>query len=312
VTASVLDHSLAAVGLDPSGLVGSGQVEVLDRAQWRAQSGGEAARLYELYLDQVRRAGPDGFPGVALTGDERALRALARDDVELIAHERDIDRLVADQGVRALCRYPVRDGWGVLPEILRLHYRDVVDDLWQATVVADRLLVRGEIEASNVDRFDVVVRAAVTAGASTVDPSGVEFFSAASVRALFSAADLLHQRGRPLVLLDPQVSHVKALALEFLAEHPAVELNGKKGGVLMAQPDERPRTPASRPLGGRAGANTSPNPRRAPPDQDHGPRQGTAVPLPPDDQARSENRRSPRGTHRNPNHSRLSSAAIDR
>jgi anti-anti-sigma factor len=228
--ASLLNRSLAAAGLDPSGVVGSGQVEMLDSARWRAESGGRAQRLYELYLGQVRRAGRDGFPGVAITRDERALRALVRDDVELIAHERDIDRLVADQGVRALCRYPVRDDGGVLHEVLQLHCRDVVDDLWQATVVADRLLVRGEIEASNVDRFDVVVRAAVTAGASMVDLSGVEFFSAAAVRALFGAADLLQQRGRPLVLLDPQVSHVKALALEFLAEHPAVELIGKKSG----------------------------------------------------------------------------------
>ncbi len=228
--ASVLDPSLAAVGFDPSGVVGSGQVEVLDSARWRAESGGRAERLYELYLDQVRRAGRDGFPGVAMTGDERALRLLVRDDVELIAHEHDIDRLVADQGVRALCRYPVREGGGVLHEILRLHCREVVDDLWQATVVADRLLVRGEIEASNVDRFDVVVRAAVTAGASTVDLSAVEFFSAAAVRVLFAAADLLQRRGRPLVLLDPQVSHVKALALEFLGEHRAVELIGKKSG----------------------------------------------------------------------------------
>ena len=228
--ASLLDRSLAAAGLDPSGVVGSGQVEVLDIAWWRARSGGEAARLYELYLGQVRRAGRDGFPGVAMTGDERGFRAVVRDDVELIAHEGEIDRLVADQGVRALCRYPVRDGEGVLHEILRLHYRHVVDDLWQASVVADRLLVQGEIEASNVDRFDVVVRAAVTAGASTVDLSGVEFFSAAAVRTLFGAANLLQQLGRPLVLLDPQVSHVKALALEFLAEHPAVELTGKKSG----------------------------------------------------------------------------------
>ena len=228
--ASLLDRLLAAAGLDPSDVVGSDRVEVLDSARWRAESGGRAQRLYELYLGQVRRAGRDGFPGVAMTGDERAFRALVRDDVELIAHERDIDRLVADQGVRALCRYPARDVGGVLHEILRLHCRDVVDDLWQATVVADRLLVRGEIEASNVDRFDVVVRAAVTAGASTVDLSGVEFFSAAAVRALFGAADLLQQRGRPLTLLDPQVSHVKALALEFLAEHPAVDLIGKKSG----------------------------------------------------------------------------------
>ena len=142
----------------------------------------------------------------------------------------DIDRLVANQGVRALCRYPGRNGQGGLHGGLRLPYRDVVDDLWQATVVTDRLLVRGEIEASNVDRFEVVVRAAVSAGTSTVDLSGVEFFSAAAVRALFGAADLLQQCGRPLVLLDPQVSHVKTLALEFLAEHPAVELVGKKSG----------------------------------------------------------------------------------
>jgi hypothetical protein len=72
-------------------------------------------------------AGGSGrFPGVALTGDERGFRAVARDDVERVAHERHIDRLVADQGVRALCRYPVRDGGGVLHEVLRLHHRDVL------------------------------------------------------------------------------------------------------------------------------------------------------------------------------------------
>jgi anti-anti-sigma regulatory factor len=228
--ASLIDRSLTAAGLNPSSVVGSGQLEVLDSARWGAECDGRAESLYELYLGQVRRAGRDEFPGVAMTGDERAMRALVRDDVELVAHERDIDRLVADQGVRALCRYPVWEGGDALREILRLHYRDVIDDLWQATVVADRLLVRGEIETSNVDRFDVVVRAAVTAGASTVDLSGVEFFSAAAVRALFGAADLLQQSGRPLVLLDPQVSRVKALALEFLAEHPAVELTGKNSG----------------------------------------------------------------------------------
>jgi anti-anti-sigma regulatory factor len=56
----------------------------------------------------------------------------------------------------------------------------------------------------------------------------VEFFSAAAVRALFGAADLLQQRGRPLVLLDPRVSHVKTLALSSSPSTPAVELIGKK------------------------------------------------------------------------------------
>jgi hypothetical protein len=133
--ASMLDRSLAAAGLNPSVVVGSGQVEVLDSARWRAESGGRAQRLYELHLGQVRRAGRDGFPGVAMTGNERQSRALVRDDAELLAHERNIDRLVADPGVQALCRYPVRDVGDVLHEILRLHYRDIVDDLWQACSV---------------------------------------------------------------------------------------------------------------------------------------------------------------------------------
>ena len=61
--AALLDRSLAAAGLDPSGAVGSGQLEVLDTARWRAESSGRAQRSYELYLGQVRRAGRDGFPG---------------------------------------------------------------------------------------------------------------------------------------------------------------------------------------------------------------------------------------------------------
>ena len=40
--ASVLNRSLAAAGLNPSGVVGSGQVEMLDSARWRAESGGRA------------------------------------------------------------------------------------------------------------------------------------------------------------------------------------------------------------------------------------------------------------------------------
>jgi hypothetical protein len=59
---SLLDRSLVAGGFDPGGVVGSGQVEVLDSGRWRAESGGEAARLYELYLDQVRRRVGTGFP----------------------------------------------------------------------------------------------------------------------------------------------------------------------------------------------------------------------------------------------------------
>jgi hypothetical protein len=79
--ASLLHRSLAAAGLDPSGVVGSGQVEVLDSTRWRAESGGRADRLYELYLDQVRRAGGRPRRGMlrpAASGCRGATRERAR------------------------------------------------------------------------------------------------------------------------------------------------------------------------------------------------------------------------------------------
>ena len=52
--ASVLNRTLAAAGLDPSGVVGSGQVEMLDSARWRAESGGRAQRHHmPLALEQL-------------------------------------------------------------------------------------------------------------------------------------------------------------------------------------------------------------------------------------------------------------------
>src|SRR3954453_21399269 len=60
-----------------------------------------------------------------------------------------------------------------------------VTDLWIEQDQRSAALLEQVCRSSNVDRFDVVVRAAVTAAASTVDLSGVEFFSAAAVRTLF-------------------------------------------------------------------------------------------------------------------------------
>ena len=55
-----------------------------------------------------------------------------------------------------------------------MHRCDVDDEAWAATVVGDRLRVRGDIDVSNVDRFTRVLRSAVTAGVSTVDLVGAE------------------------------------------------------------------------------------------------------------------------------------------
>ena len=73
--ASVLDRSLAAVGLDPSGVVGSGQA---GGARQRPVACGvrwcEPQRLYELYLGQVRRAAPGRVPR---GGDHRGRTCIA-------------------------------------------------------------------------------------------------------------------------------------------------------------------------------------------------------------------------------------------
>ncbi len=61
-----------------------------------------------------------------------------------------------------------------------MHRCDVDDETWAATVVGDRLRVRGDIDVSNVDRFTRVLRSAVTAGVSTVDLSEVGFFARAA------------------------------------------------------------------------------------------------------------------------------------
>jgi hypothetical protein len=54
--ASLLNRSLAAAGLDPSGVVGSGQVEMLDSARWRAESGVDAP--FPFACDSPHTAGP--------------------------------------------------------------------------------------------------------------------------------------------------------------------------------------------------------------------------------------------------------------
>ena len=81
----------------------------------------------------------------------------------------------------------------VREEMLRVPHRDVDDvddDSWGATIVGDRLRVRGEIDAGNVDRFSQVLRSAVAAGVSKVDLSELDFLAVAGARALLVAAEL--------------------------------------------------------------------------------------------------------------------------
>jgi anti-anti-sigma factor len=218
-----LRRSLTRWGLDPD-VAAAGQVELVDCARMYAESGGRAKDLLDLHLGEMRRARRDGFTGLAVTGDGPALRALTRDKRELIAHERDIDRLAANDPVRALCRYQLPDDAAVLDEVLAVHYRDVDDEIWRATVVDEVLRVRGEIDASNADRFATVVCSAAANGVSRIDLSEVEFFAAAGAHALAVAADRLHERGERLILVDPGDRLTRLLTATLVADHPAVRL----------------------------------------------------------------------------------------
>jgi anti-anti-sigma factor len=222
--ASAVSRSLTGIGIDPAGWIASGQLELVDSARVRAECGGSAEALLQLHVEQLRRALCEGFTCLSMSGDGAALRALTRNEAELAAHERDLGRLFADHGVHALCSYRVDADAALIDELLPVHHCDVIDDIWQAARIGDRLQVRGEIDASNVGRFAAVLHSAVTSGVTRVDLTDVEFFAAMGVRALVGAADQLQVRGERLHVIDPQVGAMKALALGVVADHPAVEL----------------------------------------------------------------------------------------
>ena len=199
--AMVLRRSLPAAGLDPAVLT-SGQVQLADAGQLRAETGGRHDALYALHLEQLRQATREGFAGLAMTGDGTAMHIITQDAGELTGYERDLERLAGEARVRSLCRYPPDEKLPLLNHMLATHYREVADDVWSADVIENQLRVRGELDFSNADRFAAVLRAALTHGVRAVDASGLEFCDVAGVRALASATtDALPPDALPLTVV---------------------------------------------------------------------------------------------------------------
>jgi anti-anti-sigma factor len=221
--ASAVGRCLSEAGLD-SGPLASGQLELIDAERMRALSGGEHETLLELHVDLVAKARRDGYAGVAMTADGPALRVLTRDEAELLAHERDLDRLTSRFPVRALCRYHVREKNELLTDVLGVHFRSVEDVIWSADACRDRLWVHGELDAGNVDRFAEVLRAALRHGVATVDLSGLSFLSAAGARVVMAGADLANDGGAGLVLANPAPGPARVLGLLGLAEHAGIKV----------------------------------------------------------------------------------------
>jgi anti-anti-sigma factor len=167
----------------------------------------------------VQQARAQGYAGVSMTSDGAALHVIVPDAEQLVAHERDLDRLTVEAGVRALCRYDGRiESSGLLTRLAGVHYHSVHDVIWSTEQRIDRLVVRGEIDISNTDRFAAVVRAAIADSLRVVDLAEVQFISVAASTVLAQVAQWLREHGDQLVLVNvPSVVMRVFSALDFVA-----------------------------------------------------------------------------------------------
>ncbi|MGZ4484850.1 MAG: MEDS domain-containing protein [Nocardioidaceae bacterium] len=202
-----------------------GQLELVDAADRFAATGGEHSALLELQERQVREALADGFPSVASAASSEAVSTMVPDRAELLAYEVGLDRLAADPRVRLLCSYDVR---ALQPDLLddlsAVHFQRLDDVLWAAEHVDGTLVVRGEVDQSNADRFATVLQRSIAAGVRTVNLEQVSFLSGHGVRVLAAAAGDLHARRERLDLVRVPPIVARVLALSGISEHEGVSL----------------------------------------------------------------------------------------
>jgi anti-anti-sigma regulatory factor len=233
--AAVLQRSLPAAGIDTAVLT-SGQVQLADTTNLRAETGGRHEALYALHLHQLRQATRDGFTGLTLTGDAAAMHTITRDEHELAGYERDLQRLTVEAGVRSLCRYPRTEDPGLLGDMLAVHHRNVVDDALSVAMVDDRLSISGELDFDNADRFTLTLRAALAAGVRTVDASGLTFCDVAGLRALVAATGVLPGTALPLPVVGVDGLLVRILALTDLLDRRVLHVTERHDGAQRAGP----------------------------------------------------------------------------
>jgi anti-anti-sigma factor len=81
-----------------------------------------------------------------------------------------------------------------LNELVSVH--SALDDImFVARRDLDRLVVSGDIDAGNADRFAAILRAAIDEGIRIVDVGEVQFFAAAGLHVLYDALPPLRAAG---------------------------------------------------------------------------------------------------------------------
>jgi anti-sigma B factor antagonist len=95
----------------------------------------------------------------------------------------------------------------------------VAEDMLRTSVEAGEsgpvIVLAGEADQTRADQLGALIAEQLAGGTRqmTIDLSGLRFADSASIRALVLAARTLTERGGSLVLLDPQQSVARVLAL---------------------------------------------------------------------------------------------------
>jgi len=221
---SVLRSSWAGLAQDA---VASGQLEMLDTAGLRAECGGRADGLHDVHRSRMARARDDGWAGLAIATGGEVLTAVVQHEPSELTHDRGVTQLV-DYGMSSLCRYHPDESAALLDAMLAAHHPEFDDEIWGATLLGDRLRVRGEIDMSNAARVAPVLRGAVAVGVRAVDVAELEFCAAAGVRSLATVADILAARGEQLAVVGAGPALRRVFALVGLTEHPGIALAGDR------------------------------------------------------------------------------------
>lgn len=202
-----------------------GQLEILAAEDVHVRTGGEHRALLEFHAALAEQAREQGFRRVAVTGDEAATRIITPDRAQLLAHERDLDDLAAELDMRLLCRYAVHaEQPSLLGSLAGIHHQCIDDLLWTCRTQDGTLVLSGEVDISNADRLDSVLRAALDEGVRTVDLSRLAFLAAAGLDALEEAIGRLDAAGDQLTLIGVAPVIVRSLTTVGLSRRPGLKI----------------------------------------------------------------------------------------
>jgi anti-anti-sigma factor len=210
---------------DGSAALDSGQLEIIDAGQCYADTGGEHQALIELHVALMARARKEGYARVAMTADGAALHVMAPDREQLLAYERSLNLLTTDPDVRSLCRYDLRtEQPNLTAQIAGLHYQRVEDVVWSSEQQIGKLVVRGEIDMSNAERFAAVLHAAAADGVRILDLAETTFMAVAGTARLARFAKFLYEHGEELVLVNVPPIVMRILSVLDFTERVGAEV----------------------------------------------------------------------------------------